>query len=238
MKTTLFLINAALCLTIGVSLASDPLPEDVNNKQIIPRLTPQALNNYASTYKTNYIAVRAYKDKNGIDDKLVLIHCPSSTEMISILKIDRDIANICSNTFKDPHTGMGWSFGNSKTDTLIGQLHGSKLVRIYISKDKLECEYIKRGEEFPIFCERPLKTSKSALILTTGAPSNPKVQVTGDIILQDESHPLVIDLNAGTIQPAYTTTHEALKLLPKDAKEGLDIVFNQTKCTESSTPSA
>jgi hypothetical protein len=238
MKTTLFLTNAAVCLSIGVSLASEPFSDDVNKNHIIPKLDSQALSNYASTNKTNSIAIKAYKSENGIDDKIVLIHCPSSTEMKNIVNKDPK----GSYGIKYLRTAMGWSFDPSSPETLIDKLSGSKLTKIYICKKVLICEYTKQGQESPVLCERLLKPSQKSLILNSWSPVNPNIRVEGDIILIPK--PLKSTIFIGTTVPTFRlenpsehTPQTSSKLLPEDVKEGVDLVFNQSQCPESLKPS-
>jgi hypothetical protein len=233
-KTTLFLINAALCFTIGASLASEPLPDEVNNHHIIPKLNSLALSNYASTNKTNYNAVKAYKAENGIDDKLVLIHCPSSTEMMNILSNRKDNY---STEFEDIRTGKEWLIRTpsiKSKEQLIDALSGCKLIDICITKDELNCYYRKKGLESPIVGivgARLLKPSQSALIAHSWAPSNPNIRMTGRIRLYSSL--------VRCLMVPYDTyqRQEALKLLPDDANERVDCVFNQTRSPESLKPS-
>jgi hypothetical protein len=233
MKTTLFLINAVLCFTIGVSFASEPLLEEINKNQIIPRLDSLALSNYALTNTTNSMAVRAYKTENKIYQN-ALIHCPSSTEMMSILSNDRRIAgmNIFCDRFKDLRTDMEWKIllipliYNPSTESLITELSGYKLKEIRVSKDQLECEYRGKNIDHRLRLGRPLKTSKRSLILNAEAPLNQDylafIRVTGD-----PKDYLTLELN--NPYQYYTPLGAPKLLLPEDAEEGIDLVFDQAQ---------
>jgi hypothetical protein len=213
-----------------VSFASEPFLEEINKNQIIPRLDSLALSSYASTNKTNSMAVRAYKNDYKIDDKDALIHCPSSTEMMKILRND-NVVNSWYLNFKDLRTIMLWHvpgldllalelpFTNEGPD-----LSGYKLNGIFIYNDKLECRYTKK-DKITLTCFRSLRSSMKHLIVSTWAPLNPDCLADREIV--DYFGGLLIKgKDPDEYEPSSAVTS---KLLAENEQEGVDLVFNQTR---------